>query len=147
MVSSARRISCTKCTPIHIQPVRTFANPNSSAINLIVSFAIAVKHKLRFEPGIDYADLKDRIFYLETFAKAAEADIPKPKEHGRVKAMGEYLGVTFAESNPRKRVKNSKKPLGNLPLELLNHLAAYVQNCCENETLKNGLYQSQASTC
>lgn len=102
-------------------------------------------HKLRFEPGIDYPDLKQRVEYLETFAKAAEAEIPKAREPGKIKAMGEYLGVTFAESNPRKRIKRSKKPLGNLPLEILNHLSAYVESIIANETLKIALYQAQAS--
>ncbi|KAF2271485.1 UPF0187-domain-containing protein [Westerdykella ornata] len=117
-----------------------------SALNLIVAFACAVKHKLRFEPGIDYPDLRERIEYLDTFAKEAEPEIPKPREPGKLKAVGEYLGVTFAESNPRKRIKRSKKPLGNLPLEILNHLSSYVQSICDNETLKSGLYQNQAIT-
>jgi hypothetical protein len=114
-------------------------------MNLIVAFACAVKHKLRFEPGIDYPDLKDRVEFLDTFAKEAEPEIPKPREPSKLKAVGEYLGVTFAESNPRKRIKRSKKPLGNLPLEILNYLSAYVQQICENETCKIGLYQNQAS--
>lgn len=117
----------------------------SSALNLIVAYARAVLHKLRFEPGIDYPDLKARVEYLETFAKAAEAEIPKARESGKIKAVGEYLGVTFAESNPRKRIKRSKKPLGNLPLEILNHLSVYVESIITNETLKIALYQNQAS--
>jgi predicted membrane chloride channel (bestrophin family) len=117
-----------------------------SALNLVVAFSRAVMHKLRFEPGIEYSHLKDRIDYLDTFAKAAEADIPKATESGKIKAMGEFLGVSFAESNPRKRIKRSKKPLGNLPLEILTHLAAYVHSICDNETLKLGLYQNQAIT-
>jgi hypothetical protein len=104
-----------------------------------------LKHKLRFEPGIDYPDLRERIEYLDTFAKAAELDIPKRKEYGKMKAVGEYLGVTFAESNPRKRIKRAKKPLGNLPLEILNHFSTYVHSIIDNETLKIGLYQNQAS--
>lgn len=115
-----------------------------SAINLIMAFAISLKHKLRFEPGIEYADLKERVEYLDTFAKAAEAAIPQRKESGKIKSVGEFLGVSFAESNPRKRIKNSKKPLGNLSLEILNHLGAYIHSTIDNETLKNGLYQSQA---
>lgn len=118
----------------------------STALNLIVAFACAVKHKLRFEPGIDYDDLRDRVAFLDTFAKEAEAEIPKQHEPGRIKAMGEYLGVSFAESNPRKRIKRSKKPLGNLPLEILNYLSAYVNQICTEETCKIGLYQNQAST-
>ncbi|KAF2684605.1 UPF0187-domain-containing protein [Lentithecium fluviatile CBS 122367] len=117
-----------------------------SALNLIVAFSRAVLHKLRFEPGIEYPDLHARVEYLETFAKAAEAEIPKAREPGKIKAVGEYLGVTFAESNPRKRIKRSKKPLGNLPLEILNHLSAYVESTISNDTLKVGLYQNQAIT-
>ncbi|KAK3208910.1 hypothetical protein GRF29_69g109522 [Pseudopithomyces chartarum] len=117
-----------------------------SALNLVNAFARAMQHKLRFEPGIDYPDLKERVEYLETFAKVAEADIPKAKEPGKLKAAGEYLGVTFAESNPRKRIKRSKKPLGNLPLEILSHLSSYVEYVNQNETLKNGLYHNQLIT-
>ncbi|KAF2260728.1 UPF0187-domain-containing protein [Lojkania enalia] len=117
-----------------------------SVLNLLVAFASAVKHKLRYEPGIEYGDLKERIEYLDTFAKAAEAHIPQAKEPSKIKAFGEYLGITFAESNPRKRVKNSKKPLGNLPLEILNHISSYVQSVIDNDTLKVGLYQNQAIT-
>ncbi|KAF1998792.1 UPF0187-domain-containing protein [Amniculicola lignicola CBS 123094] len=115
-----------------------------SAFNLINAFAVSVKHKLRFEPGIDYDDLQMRIEYLDTFAKEAQHHIPQAKKPGPLKKMGEYLGVTFAESNPRKRIKRSDKPLGNLPLEILNHLSAYVHSICDNETLKIGLYQNQA---
>jgi putative membrane protein len=114
-------------------------------MNLIVAYACAVKHKLRFEPGIEYDDIKERIEYLDTFAKAADASIPQKKTYGKLKGMGEFLGVTFAESNPRKRIKHSKKPLGNLPLEILNHLSSYVGSVIENETMKVGLYQNQCS--
>ncbi|KAH7070913.1 Bestrophin, RFP-TM, chloride channel-domain-containing protein [Paraphoma chrysanthemicola] len=117
-----------------------------TALNLLNAFACSVKHRLRFEPGIDYPDLRDRVEFLDTFAKAAEVDIPKPMERGKAKAVGEYLGVTFAESNPRKRIKRAKKPLGNLSLEILNHLSCYVHSIIDNETLKIGLYQNQAIT-
>ncbi|KAF2019337.1 UPF0187-domain-containing protein [Aaosphaeria arxii CBS 175.79] len=117
-----------------------------SALNLIVAFSRSLMHKIRFEPGIDYDRLRERIDYLDTFAKAAEAHIPKQKEYGKMKAVGEYLGVTFAESNPRKRVKRSKKPLGNLPLEILTHISAYIHSLIDNETLKVPAYQNQAVT-
>ncbi|KAF2113275.1 Bestrophin, RFP-TM, chloride channel-domain-containing protein [Lophiotrema nucula] len=117
-----------------------------SALSLIVAFASAVKHKLRYEPGIDYGDLRQRIEHLDTFAKAADEDIPKIRNYGKFKSIGEFLGVSFAESNPRKRIKGSKKPLGNLPLEILNHLAVYVQEINANGTLTNGLYHNQAIT-
>ncbi|KAL6711002.1 hypothetical protein ACN47E_006877 [Coniothyrium glycines] len=117
-----------------------------TALNLLNAFACSVKHRLRFEPGIDYPDLRDRVDFLDTFAKAAEVDIPPPSEQKKIKAVGEYLGVTFAESNPRKRIKRSKKPLGNLSLEILNHISCYVHSIIDNDTLKIGLYQNQAIT-
>lgn len=116
-----------------------------SALNLVVAFARSVMHKLRFEPGIEYQHLRDRIEYIDTFAKAAEPDIPKTQEYSKLKSLGEFLGVSFAESNPRKRIKRSKKPLGNLPLEILTHLSAYVHSIIENDTLKAPPYQNQAS--
>jgi hypothetical protein len=116
-----------------------------TALNLLNAYACSVKHRLRFEPGIDYPDLRERVEFLDTFAKAAELDIPAPSKAGKAKAIGEFLGVTFAGSNPRKRIKNSKKPLGNLSLEILNHISCYVHSIIDNETLKVGLYQNQAS--
>lgn len=116
-----------------------------SALNLLNAYACSIKHRLRFEPGIDYPDLRQRVEFLDTFAKAAEIHIPKEQDKKKIKAVGEYLGVTFAESNPRKRIKRSKRPLGNLPLEILNHLSCYVHSVINNETLKVGLYQNQAS--
>ncbi|KAJ5176994.1 uncharacterized protein N7482_002871 [Penicillium canariense] len=118
-----------------------------TAMNLILAFAVALKHKLRFEPDIAYDDLAGLVGHLDTFARDAHdrnAITPRPKSLW--KATGEYLGVSFAESNPRKLIKRSKKPLGHLPLEILNHLSAYIDSCVSNGTLTSGLHQSQAIT-
>ncbi|OCK78405.1 UPF0187-domain-containing protein [Lepidopterella palustris CBS 459.81] len=115
-----------------------------TGLNLIVAFANALKHKLRFEPGINYDDLHGLVEYLDTFSKAAEPDLTRPGKTSVWKSVGEYLGVPFAESNPRKLIKRSKKPLGNLPLEILTHLSAYVDSLIDNSTLKVPIYQTQA---
>ncbi|KAJ6007710.1 hypothetical protein N7540_011686 [Penicillium herquei] len=118
-----------------------------SAMNLLLAFAIALKHKLRFEPDIAYEDLVGLVGYLDTFARDAhDHDILQPRAKTLWKSAGEYLGVSFAESNPRKLIKRSKKPLGHLPLEILNHLSAYIDSCVDNGTLKSGLHQGQAIT-
>ncbi|KAJ5702413.1 hypothetical protein N7488_009961 [Penicillium malachiteum] len=118
-----------------------------SAMNLLLAFAIALKHKLRFEPDIAYEDLVGLVGYLDTFARDAhDHDVLHPRSKTLWKSAGEYLGVSFAESNPRKLIKRSKKPLGHLPLEILNHLSAYVDSCVDNGTLKSGLHQGQAIT-
>lgn len=117
-----------------------------TAINLIIAFAIALKHKLRFEPDVGYEDLAGLVGYLDTFAKEAhDRQVLQPKRKTLWKSAGEYLGISFAESNPRKLIKRSKKPLGHLPLEVLNHISAYVDSVIENGTLSVSLHQSQAS--
>jgi putative membrane protein len=59
--------------------------------------------------------------------------------------MGEHLGVSFAESNPRKTLKKAKKPLGHLPLEIMNYLSAYVENLIQIGSLKTPTMQTIAS--
>jgi hypothetical protein len=113
-------------------------------MNLILSFAIALKHKLRFEPHVAYEDLVPIAGYLDTFAKNAhDPELLKSRKKSALKATGEYLGVPFAESNPRKLIKRSKKPLGNLPLEILNHLSAYIDMCVRNGTFPSPTHQAQ----
>lgn len=115
-------------------------------MNLILAFAVSLKHKLRFEPDVGYDDLAGLVAHLDTFAKEAhDRQVVQPPKKTPWKSVGEYLGVSFAESNPRKLVKRSKKPLGHLPLEILNHLSAYVDRCIANNTLNVSLHQGQAS--
>ncbi|EAW12575.1 UPF0187 domain membrane protein [Aspergillus clavatus NRRL 1] len=116
-----------------------------TAMNLILAFAVALKHKLRFEPDVAYEDLAGLVGHLDTFAKEAhDREVLMPRKKTPWKSAGEYLGVSFAESNPRKLIKRSKKPLGHLPLEILNHLSAYIDSCIANGTLSVSLHQSQA---
>lgn len=102
-----------------------------TAMNLIVAFSVALKHRLRFEPYTCYDDISSLVAHLHTFAQAATTDDHDNaqralKRHGFFKSVGEYLGVSFAESNPRKAVKKAGRPIGNLPLEILSYLAEYA---------------------
>lgn len=115
-------------------------------MNLILAFAVSLKHKLRFEPDVAYEDLAGLIGHLDTFAlDAHDNSVVSPHSKTPWKSMGEYLGFSFAKSNPRKLVKRSKKPLGHLPFEILVHLSAYVESCVKNGTLSLPLYQGQVS--
>ncbi|EEP79522.1 conserved hypothetical protein [Uncinocarpus reesii 1704] len=117
-----------------------------TGINMIVAFAVALKHKLRFEPDIAYDDLADLIGHLDTFAKDAyDPSAADTRKAGRLKAIGQYLSVPMAISNPRKAIKQSKKPLGNLPVEILSYLSSYVDDIM-NTKIKLPVYQSQAGT-
>ncbi|CRG88613.1 UPF0187 protein [Talaromyces islandicus] len=120
-----------------------------TALNLVQAFAVAVKHNLRFEPAIAYQDLIGLVGHLETFARDAHIDDPdliKPVHKTPWKATGEYLGVSFAESNPRKLLKRAKKPLGHLPIEILNHLSTYVNHCTVEGLFPSATYEGQLIT-
>lgn len=118
-----------------------------SAMNLILAFAVALKHKLRFEPDVAYEDLAGLIAHLDTFANQAhDRSAMHPPSKTPWKSIGEYLGFSFAKSNPRKLIKRSKKPLGHLPIEILIHLSAYIDSCVRNGTLSLAQYQGQALT-
>lgn len=116
-----------------------------SALNMIVAFAVSLKHHLRFEPYSAYPDMAHLIGHLNTFAREASRIDPetlKPKKKNLFKETGEYLGVSFATSNPRKALKKCRAPLGNLPLEILNHLALCVDSMCSAGQLPIGMQQT-----
>ncbi|ORY08055.1 Bestrophin, RFP-TM, chloride channel-domain-containing protein [Clohesyomyces aquaticus] len=115
-----------------------------TATNLIVAYAVALKHKLRYEPYVHYDDLKHLVGHLDTFASSATVPAPSTKKKNPFKTVGEFLGLSFAESNPRKALKTATSPLGNLPLEILSHLSAYLKTVFDNGTFKVGIYQTQS---
>ncbi|KIW72532.1 hypothetical protein PV04_00717 [Phialophora macrospora] len=115
-----------------------------TALNLINAFAVALKHRLRFEPAIDYPDLQPLIGNLHTLAHEADQTKLVPKKVSSWKATGEYLGVTFAHSNPRKLIKRSRENLGNLPLEIINYLGAYMDEICTNGQLTLPIHQTNS---
>ncbi|UPK89971.1 hypothetical protein LCI18_000906 [Fusarium solani-melongenae] len=117
------------------------------AMNLIVAFAVSLKHALRFEPYSAYPDLEHLIGHLNTFAKEATASDPDAnsiKKKNIFKSTGEYLGVSFATSNPRKALKKTSQPLGNLPLEILSHLAVTLDKMIANGQLDVPMQQTIA---
>jgi hypothetical protein len=117
-------------------------------MNLLVAFAVALKHKLRYEPYTSYDDLSNLVSHLDTFASAATRDQPENatvrKRPGFLKATGEYLGVSFAASNPRKTIKQAQRPLGNLPLEILGYLASFTDELVQNGQLAIPMQQTIA---
>ncbi|ETN38715.1 uncharacterized protein HMPREF1541_06753 [Cyphellophora europaea CBS 101466] len=117
-----------------------------TAINLINGFAIALKHRLRFEVAPDYPDLAPYIDILTTMAGNADTACLHPKPRTKAKATGEFLGITFAESNPRKLMKQSRDNLGNIPHEILAYLQAYTEHIFSAGTLTNGPIQSSIIT-
>ncbi|KAK4645253.1 hypothetical protein QC761_001280 [Podospora bellae-mahoneyi] len=120
-----------------------------TAMNLLVAFAVALKHKLRFEPYTCYEDISSLISHLDTFAKVATEEDPENahrtfKRPSFFKSVGEYLGVSFAESNPRKSLKKAAVPLGNLPLEILSYLASFTDELALSGRLPVTMHQTMA---
>jgi predicted membrane chloride channel (bestrophin family) len=115
-----------------------------AALNLINAFAVSLKHRLRFEPSTEYPDLSPLIGHLHTFAGDADQAALRERKVSSWKSTGQYLGVSFAESNPRKLVKRSKDNLGNTPLEVLTYLSAYIENIFQNKTLIVPVHQTQS---
>ncbi|KAL8697897.1 MAG: hypothetical protein Q9201_006866 [Fulgogasparrea decipioides] len=114
-----------------------------TALNLIVAFAVALKHRLRFEPYAQYDDLEHLVSHLSTFAgDAFDVKTAGLKPKSSWKRGGEYLGLTIAESNPRKAIKRSKKNLGNLPLEILTYISAWTEAVSRTGQLPNGVQQA-----
>jgi putative membrane protein len=114
-----------------------------SCLNMIATFAVALKHRLRFEPYAHYEDIRHQVGHLETYARAA--DQPEmPGQLSVLKRAGLFLGLPMAESNPRKVIKRARQPLGNLPLEILSQLSSYMKSTYDNGTFKLAIYQTQS---
>ena len=118
-----------------------------TSLNLLVAFAVALKHKLRYEPYTGYDDLVHLVGHLDTYAQAAtvkepeKVNRPKPR---LLKLLGGYLGISFAASNPRKAIKRAGYPLGNLPLEILTYLACFTDELVTNNQLIIPMHQTLA---
>ena len=117
-------------------------------MNLLVAFAVSLKHKLRYEPYTSYDDLESLVAHLDTFAAKATLEQPERATYrarpGFFKSVGERLGVSFASSNPRKLVKKSTRPLGNLPLEILTYISAITDELVANDQLRVPMQQTLA---
>ena len=118
-----------------------------TALNLIVAFAVALKHKLRFEPYTHHEDLRHRVQSLETFAGAAsDLEHGGPRESRKApwkKLASTYFDISFASSDPRKAVRRAKHNLGNLPLEILLHLSTYIEALMADGMLPADARQAQ----
>lgn len=80
-------------------------------------------------------------------AKNADQTKLRHKKPSAMKQFGDNLGVTFAQSNPRKLIKRSRENLGNLPHEILAHLTAYIDNAIqENQAMPTLCCQNLAFT-
>lgn len=113
-----------------------------SFLNLIVAFAVSLKHKVRFEPYTQYEDMFDLVGHLDTFARHAGSPCP-PENISKIKRHLKAL-LRVAEPNPRKELKRAKRPLGNLPLEILGYMAAYIKTINDNGTLSLAAMESKA---
>ncbi|XMA08945.1 hypothetical protein WAI453_001736 [Rhynchosporium graminicola] len=156
--SEARKAWCTllihcrnlsRCVWIHISEREGEQGTDDllqkvTVMNLILAYAVALKHRLRFEPYAHYPDLAGLIPHLDTYAQAAHKEEHWRRKHRSVwKSIGQDLGLPFALSDPRKEIKRSDKPLGNLPMEIMAYLSAYVETIQNNGQIKTVIFGTQ----
>ncbi|KAI4851009.1 membrane protein [Aureobasidium sp. EXF-8845] len=113
-----------------------------SALNLVNAFAVALKHRLRFEPAVEYPDLEPLVAHLNLMAGTADQVALRKGKTTPWKAAGEYLGVSFAESNPRKLIKRANDNLGNPPLEILTYLSSYMEHVMQEKLMPGPIHQT-----
>ncbi|KAF7882780.1 uncharacterized protein EAF02_006143 [Botrytis sinoallii] len=93
-------------------------------------------------------DLSALTHHLNTYAQSATTpEVLIEKKRTPWKRTGEYLGLSFAASNPRKAIKRSSKPVGNLPNEVLTYLNSYVEGTIRNGTLDSPVVLGQILGC
>jgi predicted membrane chloride channel (bestrophin family) len=137
------RVFWIHATDVEDQDPKDLMLKKLSAMNMVVAFSVALKHSLRFEPYTEYNDIQHLIGHLNTFARdATDAKNRANPNKSLFKETGEYLGISFAASNPRKTLKKSQQPLGNLPLEILNYIAVTVDEMIRNKQLEIPMLQT-----
>ncbi|KAK6347374.1 hypothetical protein TWF718_005213 [Orbilia javanica] len=104
-----------------------------TAMNLLLAFCVALKHKLRHQPEYDYKDLQGLITHLQTFAKDTHHNggLPPRKILSTSQRISNYLGITFLEKSSTHRYKAYKragKLHGNLPLEIMTYISSYIDS-------------------
>ncbi|KAG9496594.1 hypothetical protein J7337_011370 [Fusarium musae] len=125
------------------QDTRELLIKKLGALKLIAGFAVALKHTLRFEHCASQPDMQPYIAHLDTFSGRTTA-VPKRRVTNFKQVAGEYLGLSFAQSDPRKHLKRAEEHQGNLPLEILNHLAISVDCLVANKQLPVAIHQTVA---
>lgn len=110
---------------------------------LDIAVGLALKNRLRFEPYTNYPDLKHFAEHLDIFAKAAGTP-SLAKTVSSFKVAREFLGIPISVPSPRKELKCFKKPLGNLPLEMLSCMTAYIHEAMMNGTLLPACHRADA---
>jgi ion channel-forming bestrophin family protein len=116
-------------------------------VNNLLGFVVATKYRLRQHPGYNYPDLRPLIQNLRTLAKTAyEADGHLPqKTYGSLRQAGQFLGVPGTQPDPAKQLRRrGPNYFGNLPLEIIAYLSAYLDILAGNGTMTTPVLQTQA---
>jgi putative membrane protein len=113
---------------------------------LLAALPVALKHRVKFEPYIDYDDMRGYVDYLDTYAREATVGVNTlPKPVPPLKKLGQILDLPIAIDNPRAEIKKATKPLGHLPLEMLVYLQSYMDSIIDSKQLPAPIFQMQSS--
>jgi putative membrane protein len=113
---------------------------------MLAAFPVALKHRVKFEPYIDYDDMRGYIDYLDTYAREANVGVSTlPKPVPKLKRLGQILDLPVAIDNPRAQIKSATRPLGNLPQEMLIYLQSYMDGIIDAKQMPAPIFQVQSS--
>ena len=95
---------------------------------MALGFAVATKYRLRRQWGYEYPDLVPYIQNLDTFAKRAYmSDGPQQERPWSLLLRTAVdFGIPGARPDPCANICRGPKYHGNLPVEILTYLSAYV---------------------
>ena len=113
---------------------------------MLAALPVALKHRVKFEPYIDYDDMRGYVDYLDTYAREANVGVSTvPKPVTKLKKLGQILDLPIAIDNPRAEIKKARRPLGNLALEMLVYLQSYMDAIIDAKQLPAPIFQVQSS--
>jgi hypothetical protein len=117
-----------------------------TCLNMLAALPVALKHRVKFEPYIDYDDMRGYVDYLDTYAREANVGVSTvPKPVTKLKKLGQILDLPIAIDNPRAEIKKARRPLGNLALEMLVYLQSYMDAIIDAKQLPAPIFQVQSS--
>ena len=116
---------------------------------MTIGFAIATKYRLRRQWGYEYPDLVPYIQNLDTFARRAYInDGPLQEEHwSPLRRVAVDFGIPGARPDPCARTCKGTKYHGNLPVEILEYLSAYIEILLSSGRMPSIPVQIQVTEC
>ncbi|CAG8678380.1 10994_t:CDS:2 [Funneliformis caledonium] len=111
----------------------------ATAINLLLGFAVAVKHFLREETGTNHADLEYLISNIGGTLKSFKPLAAKDVNTSNARKVGWFTKIFQRKLKPHQRKFNPSSLECNLPLEITLYLSSYIKTQLDTKRIENPL--------